>query len=104
MNFCVACMDCQEQLVSNSGYFTIQCEHIHIHVFTKGRHCCLWCKISTDQLKVPLNVRGYSCPRTLENIQEDYQSFLERGGNIKHAKLHNNVIHEYMWKIPIEQV
>ena len=85
---------------------------IHVHYLnctdkvhtTVGRHCCLWCEIASDQLKVPLATRGYSRSRTLQSLEHDFHEFSLGGSNIKNAKSHNNVIHEYMWEIPIDQV
>ena len=81
------------------------CLHVHIHVHVLvGRHCCLWCEISTENLKVLLNRRGLSQLRSLESLDRDYERFMQAEGNIKTAKLYNNVIHEYVWGIPISQV
>jgi hypothetical protein len=69
-----------------------------------GRHCCLWCEISSDQLRTPLHTCGYSLPRTLDTLKRDHQQFLQSGGNIKHAKNFNNVIQPHMWDIQTDQI
>lgn len=69
-----------------------------------GRHCCLWCEIATENLKVPLKERGFSAVRTLQSLKSDYTKFQQAGAILKNAKLFNNVIHENLWDIPIGQV
>ena len=71
---------------------------------TVGRHCCLWCEITSDKLKIPLTKRGYSNPRSLSTLRQDHERFIQGGGNVKTAKKFNNVIHKHMWDIPIDQV
>ena len=75
--------------------------HIHKQLIIKtippqmlslGRHCCLWCLIRTDQLKLPPSQCGSVETRTTDSIMRDYHNFVENGGNIKNAKLYNNVI------------
>ena len=41
-----------------------------------GRHCCLWCTIRGDQLKVPLSQRGRLPQRSLESLKHDHQRFM----------------------------
>ena len=70
-----------------------------------GRHNCLWCHITSSNLKVPLEKRGCCTPRSLETLQADYKLFMSAGGgNIKLAKLYNNVIEPYFFDIPLENV
>ena len=61
-----------------------------------GRHCCLWCEIATDKLKVPLHTRGYSHPRSHATLKYDHQRFVQNGANVKQVKLYNNVVHQYL--------
>lgn len=43
--------------------------------------------------------------RNLQNLKKDHQDFLEKGGgNLKNAKLHNNVIGDIIFDIPLENV
>ena len=56
------------------------CEIITCHVsitsdFLPGRHCCLWCAITGDSLKLPRDNRGRSTSRTLSSIKGDYERF-----------------------------
>ena len=75
-----------------------------IKSYNVGRHCSLWWEIPTDKLKVPLECRGFSHPRSLNTLKHDFERFVRNGANIKTAKLYNNVVHEYIWDIPIDQV
>lgn len=70
-----------------------------------GRHNCLWCQIKSEVLKNPLSVRKRKPTRTLQSIRQDYQEFLDKGqGNLRKAKLHNNVIGEIFFDIPLTNV
>ena len=73
-------------------------------LLTSGRHCCLWCHITSASLKIPLSVRGRSLNRTLQTLRSDHDKFLQAGGNIKNAKHFNNVIDKAMFDIPLMQV
>ena len=55
-------------------------------------------------MQVPQSKRNASSPRTLESLKSDLQKFRNNGGNIKDAKLYNNVIDETMFDVPINQV
>ncbi len=72
-----------------------------IHV---GRHCCLWCTITSEQLNTPRATRAAVQLRTLDNLAEKYTDFLNDNGNLKKAKFHQNVIHETSFDIPLIQV
>ena len=93
MNFYAECMAYQGPQVSDI-----------VTRILLGRHCCLWCEIASDQLRTPLETRGYSQPRTLSTLKENYYQFTQNGGNIKNAKFYKNTIHEHMMDIPIDQV
>ena len=43
-------------------------------------------------------------PRTLETLKRDLASFDDNGGNLKSAKLFNNVINEPIVNVPLDQV
>ena len=73
-------------------------------ITTLGRHCCLWCEITSDKLKTPRQIRGRSASRTLDNIRQHHGEFLSGGGNIKNAKHHFNVIAEHFFDIPVDCV
>ena len=66
-----------------------------------GRHCCLWCLIPASYLKVTLGAQGRYQAQNLESLKADHKRFLDAGGNVKRA---NNVIGEYFFDIPLEQV
>ena len=57
-----------------------------------GRHCCLWCHIRSDQLKLQPASRGPIQPRSTHSIVSDHDRFMAAGGNIKNAKSFNNCI------------
>ena len=42
-----------------------------------GRHCCLWCLITSDGLKDP---NSFIEERTVESILTDHRKFLAQGG------------------------
>ena len=73
-----------------------------------GRHNCLWCLITSSDLKKPLADRQRSMNptplRTLDSLRSDHQSFMSAGGILNDAKEHNNVIGELFFDIPIENV
>lgn len=70
-----------------------------------GRHCCLYCEITADELKRPLQECGCAPLRSLHNLQRDYLQFHGAGkGNIKNAKHFNNVIGKPIFDIPLTQV
>lgn len=70
-----------------------------------GRHCSLWCEITADKLSEPRKERGRYPARTLQWLQQDHQRFMEEGGgNLKKAKLFNNVISKHFFDIPIDSV
>lgn len=72
---------------------------IHIHV---GRHCCLWCLITSDRLKNPPSSVQQ---RSTAGIIADYNRFLASGGDRKKAKDFNNCVHEPFFRaIPLIQV
>ena len=72
--------------------------------FNTGKHCCLWCNISSGEMAQPLKDRGCSQPRTLESLQADYHRFQAAGGRLRNAKLYHNVIAPHFFDIPISQV
>ena len=42
--------------------------------------------------------------RTLEQLQHDHQGFMARGGATNKAKEHHNVIHPFVFNVPLDQV
>ena len=73
-------------------------------IYLAGRHCCLWCHITTTELALSPTVRGPLVLRTTSTLQRDLNSFQSDGSNIKRAKHHNNVIRKSLFEIPLEQV
>ena len=70
-----------------------------------GRHCCLWCTITSADLAKPLAKRIPSPRRNLDTLRENLRKFGEEsGGNIKRAKFHNNVIGTTLLDIPLDMV
>ena len=74
---------------------------LHLHL---GRHCCLWCHITQQELAVPRDIRGLKSCRTLATLHSDWQGFKQAGANLKHAKDYNNVIARPFFEIPLHQV
>ena len=70
-----------------------------------GWHNCLWCLITSGQLKTPLEVRGRQQARTLQSLHQDHRRFTQQGdGDTNKAKLYNNVIMEPLLEIPLSNV
>ena len=70
-----------------------------------GRHCCLWCTITSSKLAIPLATRGRQPAGTLQSLASDHASFLENGGgDLKKAKQYNNTIGETLLDIPLDNV
>ena len=69
---------------------------------TTGKHNCLWCKVSSDDLKNP----PPSVPsRTVDDIISDHTDFVADGANLKKAKEFFNCVREPFFKeIPLDQV
>ena len=68
-----------------------------------GKHCCLYCTIDKDSLRVPLAERGPFPARTLETLESDHARFMAAGGNLKNAKMFNNAIGTAFFNIPLTQ-
>ncbi len=84
---------------------------MHTHLINLGRHCCLWCDVNADRLKEPRASRKKPTKptdtinqRSLQGIKDDHKRFLDDGGNLKNAKLFNNVICPNFFDIELEQV
>ena len=73
-------------------------------MFIIGRHCCLWCLSSAQEMQLPEISRSHIQTRSLSNLKEHLQSFRDAGSNPKSAKNHFNVIDEVHFNIPIDQV
>ena len=71
--------------------------------FIAGRHCCVWCDITSEQMQISQDQSPHSQLRTLESLQSDHASFVADGGDLKKAKLHNNMIRPHFFNIPLSQ-
>ena len=70
----------------------------------QGQHCCLYCEISIEEMKISQNEREKSTPCILQPLANNYKKFTDLGSDIKNTNLCNNVIDKFMFNIPIEQV
>lgn len=68
-----------------------------------GRHCCLWCHIISEDLKLTPSLRGPVQPRSDATLKADLTRFTAGGSNIKRAKFYNNVIREPLFNISLAQ-
>lgn len=70
-----------------------------------GRHCCLYCTITSDALKTAPGARkGLVQLRTLATLKADHDKFVAAGANLKDAKFFNNAICPYYFDVPLDQV
>ena len=52
--------------------------HVHVHVnvylalMFSGRHCCFYCEISSEEMRIPLEDGGRRSSRSLHSLQQDY--------------------------------
>eukprot|EP00731_Ephydatia_muelleri_P002046 Em0001g2046a len=70
----------------------------------KGRHCCLYCLTTSDELHLQPSIESLDL-RTIDSILHDHRRFMQCGGDRRKAKEFNNVIHEPFFKsIPLSQV
>ncbi|KAJ8040364.1 hypothetical protein HOLleu_14629 [Holothuria leucospilota] len=75
-----------------------------LHNLKVGLHCCLWCNITKEGMKIPLKERGRSENRTLEKLQNFNHMFVQIGAKLSEAKNFYNVIADALFNIPIDQV
>lgn len=70
-----------------------------------GRHCCLWCEITKQELQIaPDKITKTPPPRSLATLARDFKAFKADGSRPDRMKLFNNVIEEPLFHIPLEQV
>ncbi|XP_030828702.1 uncharacterized protein LOC105439624 isoform X2 [Strongylocentrotus purpuratus] len=67
-----------------------------------GRHCCLYCLVSKQDMMKPATERGERQSRTLATLEEHLHQFQHSGS--KSAKDHFNVVRQPLVTIPIDQV
>ncbi|XP_065647795.1 uncharacterized protein LOC136077113 [Hydra vulgaris] len=69
-----------------------------------GRHCCLFCDITKKDIQLaPLCREHVISQKSLNSLNSDFHRFQSNGGNLKNAKLFNNVINETLFNIPLDQ-
>ncbi|XP_057313753.1 uncharacterized protein LOC130655069 isoform X2 [Hydractinia symbiolongicarpus] len=68
-----------------------------------GRHPCLYCIATKEEIQKPVDIRGKFPVRTLETLKENLAKFRDSGGNLKNAKFNYNVIDDPLFNIPIDQ-
>ena len=71
------------------------CAHCKANSCTIGRHCCLFWQIDSKSLSIPRQEQGTHRDCTLQTLQDDFSGFTRARGNIKKAKMFNNVISLY---------
>ena len=74
-----------------------------------GKHPCLWCETTKDEMQqepVWTMKRRQPRKRTLENLKERHEEFMEKGHGDKKkcAKQNMNVILPSVWDIPLDSV
>ena len=80
------------------------CTYMYINVtLCIGRHCCLWCSVTSEKLKVPRAARAVTV-RSLDTLARCHSEYLADGADLKKAKQHQNVIGESFFDIPLSQV
>jgi len=75
----------------------------YTHYFSSGKHCCLWCHITTEELTLAPAVRGPLQLRTDSTLAHDLAAFTTSGANIKRARFFHNVIREPLFTISVDQ-
>lgn len=68
-----------------------------------GRHCCLWCHITSEHLKDTPAQRGPVLLRSDATLNADLAQFTADGSRIKRAKFFNNVIRAPLFNISVTQ-
>ena len=70
-----------------------------------GRHCCLFCTVKSENLKIPPHSRQHQAEiHTVATLKSDHTSFVLSGGNLRQAKQHNNVIRQLLFDILMANV
>ena len=69
-------------------YMYIVCSSIYL----PGKHPCLWCEISNEQLVVPLSVRGECTEHSLDSLRAQCDAFVTAGADLQKAKHHHHAI------------
>ena len=75
-----------------------------VNIISLGRHSCLFCLITKDEMKISRNNRNTLVQQSLTTLCQDLTQFQDNGSNLKKAKFHNNVIGDYLFEVPLDQV
>lgn len=76
---------------------------MYIYLLVPGRHCCIWCDITSQKLKLdPSSV--HVTPRSLHTLSVNHQAFVAAGGDVTKVKEFKNVLYKPFFEICIEQV
>ena len=69
-----------------------------------GCYPCLYCKIRSEQMVIPLSVRGHATERSLEDMCADHQRYISSGSIRKDAQKFLNCISVFIFDVPISEV
>ena len=72
-----------------------------------GRHPCLWCEITNDQMQLSYSIRANNMPnkRSLENLKTRHGEFIHNcNSKLSLAKTVFNVMDNIFFEIPLDQV
>ena len=72
--------------------------------FVAGKHPCLLCLITKEEIRQPKSTRTNVPKRTLTSLKEDLHIFQVNGGNVRDAKIYRNIIYQKLFDLPIDQV
>ena len=98
-------MACQEPVVCTSGILNASITHVNDdHAILIGCYPCLYCKIRSEQMVIPLSVRGHATERSREDMCADHQRYISSGSIRKDAQKFFNCISVPIFDIPISQV
>ena len=64
-----------------------------------GKHPCLWCDVTKEQLQTSPAGRVEPKPRTLATMQTDYDDFVNAGCDKSKAQFFNNCIEKPIWNM-----
>ena len=80
-------MGFQEQVVTSYPIVMTILSYNKKKLILTGRHCCLWCNISTTDMALAPSSRGPVTLRTSATLESDLARFNADRGNIKKAEL-----------------
>ncbi|KAL5481350.1 hypothetical protein EMCRGX_G021488 [Ephydatia muelleri] len=103
---CFAAGDSVTNLHVALDRFNDQVEHLHGMKWSEGAsgcYPCLYCKIHSDQMAIPLIVRGHAKERSLEDMYADHQCYVSSGSVKKDEQMFFNCISEPIFDIPVHR-